>query len=203
MASSASWLIAVLFATTFPVACAERPEIVVSVNSYSKISRTGNTYVLKPMAGVDGNSMEFAEFASNVEKTFASMGLSRVVDESSASVTIFASYGMDSAEKSYSYEVETGRSKTLVYTPQGVAAANTSTYGTETGRYTEFRRWIQFRAFDAEQIRHNQLFEVWKTDIVSSGSSSDMRLVLPLMLNAARAHIMTNTGRSITLSMAY
>jgi len=46
-----------------------------------------------------------------------------------------------------------------------------------------------------------QIKETWRTVTVSSGSSGDLRLILPVLFAGAAPYLATNTGRAILLTL--
>jgi hypothetical protein len=47
----------------------------------------------------------------------------------------------------------------------------------------------------------NKLNEVWKTDIVSTGSSGDLRRVFPVLIAGAAKYIGENTGQQVNVEL--
>jgi hypothetical protein len=57
-------------------------------------------------------------------------------------------------------------------------------------------------AYDLAAYRHEKKQrQVWKTSAVSTGSSNDLRLVLPYMIAAMKPYLAGNTGRSIQVEL--
>jgi hypothetical protein len=58
-------------------------------------------------------------------------------------------------------------------------------------------------AYDiATYIKENKMNQVWKTNVVSIGSSSDLRLVVPYMVIAMKPYLSTNTGRKVNVEVS-
>ena len=77
------------------------------------------------------------------------------------------------------------------------------TYGvvgsqTYSGTRFQYPRYITLAAVDLPIYRQReQVAFVWKTTITSSGSSSDLRRVFPVMVAAAEASVASNTGQQV------
>ena len=84
------------------------------------------------------------------------------------------------------------------YTPQyGVTG-----YQTEVHSYTTYTRSLQLVAYDVAAYRHDKKQrQVWKTTAISTGSSKDLRRVLPYMITAAKPYLAGNTGQSIHVEL--
>ena len=53
-------------------------------------------------------------------------------------------------------------------------------------------------AYDVASYKQDQkMNQVWKTNVISTGSSNDLRLVFPYMAIAMKPYIGSNTGRKI------
>ena len=45
------------------------------------------------------------------------------------------------------------------------------------------------------------MMQVWKTNVISIGSSNDLRLVMPYMVTAMKPYLGTNTGRKLEVEI--
>ena len=46
-----------------------------------------------------------------------------------------------------------------------------------------------------------EILPLWKTNITSTGSSGDLRLVFPVLVGAAADHLGTNTGHQVVVEL--
>lgn len=179
---------------------------------------TKKRYVLLPGGkAVDADDLQFKEFAGYVDKILIEKGFVKVSYLQDAELAIFFTYAIgDPQTYNYSYSLPT-------FGQTGVSSAHTSgtmslrgstaTYsGTTTytptfgitgsstyiGTNTIFSRFLLLDAYDvATYLKDNKMSQVWKTNVVSSGSSGDLRLVAPYMVTAMKPYLGTNTGRKI------
>ena len=83
----------------------------------------------------------------------------------------------------------------------------TPTYGivgayAKTESYTTYLRWMILDAIDYREFRRSKkIVSIWKTTIVSRGTSDDLRRAIPIMLGAAQDYIGTNTGGKIRVNI--
>jgi hypothetical protein len=65
-----------------------------------------------------------------------------------------------------------------------------------------YTRYAKITAYDRQQYKQDKKeVMLWETDIVSTGSSGDLRHVFPIMIAAATPYIGENTGKSIRVSL--
>lgn len=175
-------------------------------------------YVLLPGGkGVDAGDLQFHEFAAYIEKILTEKGFVKASAFQDADVAIFLAYAIgDPQTYQYSYSLPT-------WGQTGVSSANTygtvSSYGgtatysgtttyaptygitgstTHVGTNTVFTRFLFLDAYDvATYLKDKKMSQVWKTNVVSTGSSGDLRLVVPYMVAAMKPYLGTNTGRKI------
>ena len=89
-------------------------------------------------------------------------------------------------------------SGTTTYTPTYGVTGST----THVGRHTTYTRFLLLDAYDvAIYIKENKMNQVWKTSVISIGSSNDLRLVVPYMITAMKPHLGTNTGRKVEVEV--
>ena len=90
-------------------------------------------------------------------------------------------------------------SGTTTYTPTYGVTGSTTHIGTNT----VFTRFLFLDAYDvATYLKEKKMNQVWKTNVVSTGSSGDLRLVVPYMVAAMKPYLGTNTGRKIEVEVA-
>lgn len=179
-------------------------------------------YVLLPGGkGVEAGDLQFQEYASYIEKVLTEKGFVKVSAFQDADVAIFLTYAIgDPQTYQYSYSLPT-------WGQTGVSSANTygtvSSYGgmatysgtttytpkygitgstTHIGTNTVFTRFLFLDAYDvATYLKEEKMSQVWKTNVVSTGSSGDLRQVVPYMVAAMKPYLGTNTGRKIEVEV--
>jgi len=70
--------------------------------------------------------------------------------------------------------------------------------------HTTYPRYLFLGAYDGKTLRQSNgqdAVEVWNTAVVSTGSSDDLRAVMPIMIAAAADYFGGNTGRKIKKTM--
>jgi len=179
-------------------------------------------YVLMPGGkGVEAGDLQFQEFAAYIEKILMERGFVKVSAFADADVAIFLAYAIgDPRTYQYSYSLptwgQTGVSSSntfgTVSSYGGMATYSgtttyTPTYGitgstTHVGTDTVYTRFLFLDAYDvATYVRDKKMSQVWKTSVVSTGSSGDLRLVFPYMVVAVKPYFGTNTGRKIKVEV--
>ena len=85
------------------------------------------------------------------------------------------------------------------YTPE----YGTVGYSKRTQDYTVFNRFISLTAYDvATYFRDKTMSVVWKSTVFSSGSSGELRHVVPYLVAAAKPYFGVNTGQKIEVNIA-
>ena len=180
-------------------------------------------YVLMPGGkGVEAGDLQFQEFAAYVEKVLAEKGFVKVGAFQDADIAIFLAYAIgDPQTYQYSYSLptwgQTGVSSSNTYgtvsSYGGMASySGTTTYRptygvtgstTHVGTNTVFTRFLFVDAYDVPTyLKEKKMNQVWKTNVVSSGWSGDLRWVVPYMVAAMKPHLGTNTGRTIEVEVS-
>jgi len=179
-------------------------------------------YVLLPGGeGVEASDLQFQEFAAYVERILSENGFVKVATVQDADVAIFLVYAIgDPQTHQYTYSIptwgQTGVSSSNTYgtvsSYGGMATYSgtttyTPTYGltgstTHVGRQTVYSRFLFLDAYDLPAyMKEQRMTQVWKTSVVSTGSSGDLRLVVPYMVAAMKPYLGTNTGRRIEVQV--
>ncbi len=179
-------------------------------------------YVLLPGGkGVEAGDLQFQEFAAYVEKVLSEKGFVKAAALQDADVAIFLAYAIgDPQTYQYTYSLptwgQTGVSSSNTYgtvsSYGGMATYSgtttyTPTYGvtgstTHVGADTVYSRFLYLDAYDVPTyIKEKKMTQVWKTSVVSTGSSGDLRLVVPYMVTAMKPYLGTNTGRRIEVQV--
>lgn len=179
-------------------------------------------YVLLPGGkGVQADDLQFQEFSAYVERVLTDKGFVKAAAFQDADVAIFLSYAIgDPQTYQYTYSVptwgQTGVSSSTTYgtvssfgsmaTYSGTTTY-TPTYGitgstTHVGTDTVFTRFLFLDAYDVQTyMKEQKMAQVWKTNVISTGSSGDLRLVIPYMVAAMKPYVGTNTGRKIEVAV--
>lgn len=198
--------------------------ILASVDSLAQIDAYAkNRYLLLPGGkDVDVGDLQFQEFAVYIEKLLSEKGFVKASAFPDADVAIFLTYAIgDPHTYQYSYSVPTwGQTGVSSARTQGTVSSYgsmttysgrttyTPAYGitgssTRIGTNTVFTRFLLLDAYDvATYLKENKMSQVWKTDVVSTGSNGDLRLVVPYMIAAIKPYLATNTGRKIETSVS-
>lgn len=179
-------------------------------------------YVLLPGGkGVEPADLQFQEFAAYVEKVLAEKGFMKVGAFEDADVAIFLAYAIgDPQTYQYTYSVptwgQTGVSSSNTYgtvssyggmANYSGATTYTPTYGvtgstTHIGTNIVYTRFLSLDTYDMPvYLKEKRLAQVWKTRVVSAGSSDDLRLVVPYMIAAMKPYLGVNTGRKIEVEV--
>ena len=140
-----------------------------------------------------------------------------------AELLVFVSYGLGAPQTSYStfttpiYGWTGGGTRTYSETTRGPdGTSHVTGTVTDAGRYgvvgaeshltthTTYPRYLFLGAYDARKLRQSNgqdPVEVWNTAVVSTGSSDDLRAVMPIMIAAAADYFGGNTGSKIKKTM--
>jgi hypothetical protein len=194
-----------------------------SVDSFAKADATVKKRYILISGGKEGevNNLQFQEFATYINKVLTEKGFMKVGAFQDADVAIFFTYAIGNPQTyQYTYSLpiygQTGVSSantngTLTSYGQTATYSSTTTYtptygvtGSTTHSYTDtvYTRFLFLDAYDvATYIKENKMNQVWKTNVVSTGSSNDLRLVMPYMVTAMKPYLCTNTGRKIDVEV--
>lgn len=216
-------MLAAIFSSLSGCASLHPTRFSVSVDSLaSPEAKTKKRYVLMPGGkGIDASDLEFQEFSKQVEVVLAEQGFTKVPEFKNADVAIFLAYSIgDPKTYQYTYSVptwgQTGVSSSRTYgtvsSYGGVGTYSgtttyTPTYGitgstTQIGTNTVYSRFLTLNAYDVPTfIKDEKMLQVWKTSVVSTGSSGDLRLVFPYLAAAMSPYVGTNTGRRLELEI--
>jgi hypothetical protein len=182
----------------------------------------GSKYVLLPgREEVAANDLQYREFAAYVERALQARGFKQADSADEADVAILLNYGIGEPQTTtYTYSLpiygQTGGGKATysgsTYGPGGYSHTTGTiqqqpTYGvvgsqTHTGSVTTYFRYLILDAVDLRAYRESQaIVPVWKTTVTSTGSSGDLRRVLPVLVGAAVEHVATNTGQQVNIEL--
>jgi hypothetical protein len=197
------------------------PVIRFGVNSLARPDASAmKHYLIMPGSKeLEANELQFLEYADYADKVLKKRGFMKVKTLDDADIVIFLSYGVgDPQTYNYSYSLPTwGVTGVSSTTTSGTVNTfgNTSTYsGTtrytpnygvtgyrqETVSGTVYKRFIAMDAYDvAIYKQEKKMKQVWKTNVISTGNSSDLRYIFPMMAVAMKPYIGKNTRRMISL----
>ncbi len=196
----------------FAIGCAHYEVMVSSINNNET---AGNKVFVAPgMKDVAINDLQFQEFSNYIKKVLIKKGFAIVNTIDEADQVVMLVYAI-SGPQNYTANVPlwgpTGIESSTTYgniSSSGSYYGNTyynQTYGI-TGvaqvKRTFYSRTIILIAFDWKLFKTKKVEkQLWKTDIVSIGSSNDLRYVFPYMVVAAEQYIGTNTRHAVTVKI--
>lgn len=189
----------------------------VRVDSYSSPNPPmEKTYrLLSGDENISNEDLQFQEFSQYIHAALEKKGYIPV--EENPRYAIFMMYG-----------ISTPMNKTVsmpTYGQTGVSSSHTfgtissyGNYGTFSGMTTyrptygitgyvpvtvsNYSRYLALDAYDtAEYESTNELKEVWKTIVTSTGSSGDLRSVFPVLVGASAEYWGTNTGKQVSITI--
>lgn len=194
-----------------------------SVDSLARADATAKKrYILMPgNKNVEVADLQFQEFAAYIDKALAEKGFVKTTTFQEADVAVFLTYAIgDPQTHQYTYSLptwgQTGVASSHThgtvssYGSMGTYSGTTTytpTYGvtgstTHVGSHTTYTRFLVLDAYDvATHIKENKMNQVWKTSAISTGSSNDLRQVVPYMVTAMKPHLGTNTGRKVEVEV--
>ena len=155
-------------------------------------------YLLLPSdSGVSLNDLEFTEYAGYVDHALGKAGYQKASEADDATEAIFLYCGIGNPqEHKYTFwlpDSDQTQSSSLTL-PDNIPAYGT--WGTRTSQDQGSCRYISLSAVDLVKYKENQqVVELWRMEMISFGSSHDLRRVFPLMIAASERHLGQNTGR--------
>lgn len=198
------------------------PRVQVSINSIGNHPHGYQSYILlSGMKDSNPDDLQYKEYAGYIHKVLQDKGFKQT-DFANADMVVFLYYGLsDPKNEQYSYSMpiygQTGVSSS--YTTGTVNSfGNMATYSGSTtytptygvvgsqnysGTRTYYTRHIILDAVDAKKYKELQKIQsLWKTTIISTGSSGDLRTIFPILLGAGKEYIGTNTGKAINVNLS-
>lgn len=199
-------------------------EFGVGVNSISTDATISQKeYILLPaMEGVTKEDLQFREYANYIHRALEEKGFKQDSDET-ANLVIFVVYGIGKpTTRNYSFSLpiygQTGggisyfnanisgsggysSARGSIYSPPQYGIVGSQAY---SGSYLTHSRYLILDAYNAEKLRKSEgkdVVQMWKTTITSTGSSSDLRRVLPVMVAAGYGYIGTDTKQRININL--
>ena len=207
----------------FLFGCATPLPFLVEIDTVTDKGKGGlKNYVLLPAnEGVSINDLRYKEYANYVKVALMKQGFVET-DIDSADIAIYFSYGMGDPEiHSYSYtypiygkisgsttnvRVKTnysdGSSSTTYGTAKSKPKYGVTGYGSYSGTRKVYFRFITLEAVDLNIFKEsNEVINVWQTNITSSGSTNDLRVVMPIMIAGAIPYIGKDTEKKIGIKV--
>jgi hypothetical protein len=203
--------------------CTTSPELSVNIDSIATKNPDQNIkYVMfSGMEKVSSDDLQFQEYSRYVENALQSKGYKKSESIENANVAIFISYGIgEPKQHQFTYSVP-------VYGKTGIASSNTygtvNSYGnranyntsttytpsygvigatTQVGTTTTYTRFLQIDALALEPNKKTKPEKnLWKTTVTSTGTSNDLRRVMPVMVAGSSEYIASNTGKIVTIDI--
>ena len=164
------------------------------------------TYAILPVKGQDSD-LEFQDYARMIEIKLSERGYRRG-DINSADMAVFIAYGINSAGvRNYAYSLPVYGTNTFSGSSFGsggmtnFSGTTSGVVGSQTvaGSTREYTRTLIVDVVDFAHYKSTgQIVSLWKGDITSTGSSNDLRLVMPMLVEAGFRHFGQNTKKGIT-----
>lgn len=198
-------------------ACATAPHFNVHVNGLAgpQASELRDFTVAEAETADGAEALLHGEFVSHVVNAMRIEGWNYVPSPEDADIVLRVRAGISGPEQyEYTYQDpvigQTGETTTYAvntnpYLSYDATATTTPEYGvthyeTRTAIGTRFHRELELTAFACEGDGRSDR-PVWETRIRSTGSSGDLRRVVPILLAAAGPHIGRSTGKELTISL--
>ncbi len=189
----------------------------VKVDAIADADISAESFVIKSgLKEANDNDLRFKEYSKIVSNSLQRKGFKPVADVKVADMVVMLSYGIsDPNTKTYTRSVP-------VYGGQnGTTTTVTNNYGQNIGSFqtqpsnpyaptgyqsvtdevTTYNRFVLITAYDAKDVLKPRPKEekfdpkmMWETKVTSTGSSSDLRKVFPVMMLGAIPFIGKNSG---------
>lgn len=204
--------------------CAVATKYSVTVDSInSQMSESKKAYtILSGLKGVVPTDLQFSEYAAYVERALSARGFTKAERIEEANVLIFLAYGIgDPQENVYTYAVpvwgQTGTSSSNTHgtvnsfgnsASYSSTTTYTPTYGITgfmpmVGSNITYFRFLVLDAINYDEYKQSQkIVPLWQTIVTSTGSSGDLRSVLPVLVAASKPYIGNNTRKKVNFQMA-
>jgi len=169
------------------------------------------------------DELQFTEFSGYVEQIMKSKCFVKADDYNKADVLLLLSYGVNEPKTHIkTYEVP-------VYDPAGVSKVTTHTYGSDpsgkipvesisTTTYTPEHGIVGYKEGKQTYVTYDHYItlvayellndpkktvgkQLWKTSVVTTSHSGDLRYVFPYLLTAMKPHIAKNTKHVIRVEI--
>lgn len=167
------------------------------------------------------DDLQFQESHRFVAAALKQRGFVEATAPQSASIVVFVRYGIgDPTKQEYSYVVPqiglvpqtttvngtvttSGNTSTLAATAATRSRLGVTGYGTATGSYVTYTRYLLVTAVDLDHYKSTkETRELWRTAVVSTGYSADFRLVLPYLVVAGSPYLGEMTDHAVDEAIA-
>ncbi len=189
---------------------------------FSEVNSFGDSYkksyILLP-AKEAVNKLEFNEYAKYLHRALETNGFRRAINDlNDAEIVVFVEYGI--SDKYTEYDMVSVRSAPRVQPvdysriPEGGVAAAVmrqsgkrlgGAFNTKTIRvpFDVYKRSLRLFAvaINNNKLPSSKETALWETTITSSGSSGDLRKVMPYMVTASEDYIGKSTGSGIEVKV--
>ena len=147
--------------------------------------------LLSGVKGIKVSDLQFQEFSAYVENVLAEKEFIKSSTFQDADIAILLVYGIG--------DPQTYQSAYTTNTNYGSASSSSRTHVETT---TTCTRSLSLDAYDLSAYNNRnfnkeELIQLWKTTAISTGSSCDLRLVVPYMVIAMKSYIGENTKQKI------
>lgn len=200
-------------------ACATVPPVHSNVSAYVAPNfAPGLTHAVMSLDKDKEGDLVFQEYRVETERALGARGLTVVGDGAEPDVAVFLDYGIGAPRTTTSVmslptwgqtgvrsSTTTGQvsstgsySATTTYTPTyGVTGYQNIPYTTTT-----YTRHVVLTAYDYRHyLRTNEVRELWKVSVVSTGAKSDLRYIMPFMLASAAPYLGQSSGNTVLIKL--
>jgi hypothetical protein len=178
-------------------------------------------YLLIPTTQITSDQLQYEEIKKYIVTVMTERGYKITNNQKKATLAIIVDYGISAPKQNeFSYNApvfgQTGYSSSnTTGTMSGsgnTATINSSTqympqygitgYKTVQGSYTTYTRYLKLVAYDFKRfLATKKEKQVWYSVGVSTGSSEDLRLVIPYIIVALKPYIGKNSGKIININL--
>lgn len=199
------------------------PGFSVNVDAISSpLAEQKRSYVIIPGdASVPITDLQFQEYAGYLVNALNSQGFTMADTVDAAEIVITLNYGIGDPVTTTTTGVLPvfGQTGTASSTTTGTATtvgnrtninattANNPSYGITgyvptTRSETSFTRFVQVIAFDSDVYRQTEeIIQVWRTTIVSTGTSGDLRRVFPVLIAAGSTFLGEDSNQQQSINI--
>jgi hypothetical protein len=152
------------------------------VSSYDSNEEYNKAYFIIPSSDVENNQSLFREVSTYIKKTLSVNGFE--YSDDNPEIILLVDYGIGGPQ---SHTNTNRNSITGQY------------YYTESTTYTRF---LSLAAYMNDEYKNNETpIEIWRVDVTSTGSSSDIRRVLPYMVASTKDYIGKDSNGTKTVTL--
>ncbi|MHC4260031.1 MAG: DUF4136 domain-containing protein [Planctomycetota bacterium] len=181
----------------------------VRVNSVtSDAAMAAKDYALVPGAeGVHGHDLKFREYSEYVHRGLQRKGFNQVEYES-AGIIVVVGYGVREPTTHYYIETHPAVSKASWSRPY---YGGYEEWQTRFDSYKTYTRYLIIGGYEAERFRQSaerfrqsegeDLIQLWKTTVETTGLSCNLRRVMPVLAAAACEHVGRDTGGKVDITV--